>query len=346
MVEANIRQKELENCSFVKTALMLCVVVYHSCIFWDGNWFVEEPVFASHSLALLAEYMNSFHIYGFTLVSGYLFSYLRLEKGRYARWGAFVANKTKRLLVPYAFVAAVWVIPVSVLFSGFDGKEIFAKYILATAPSQLWFLVMLFDVFLVARLLSGLFEKTDALSGLLVLCAYGVGIVGGVLVPNVLCVWTACKYLAFFWVGYKLRQKGMEQLRRIPVVVWVLLHGAAFAAQKYVSALDGTLFTILHLALEFVAHIAGALMAFFTLQKLADRLPWQENRLVGLLKRNAMTIYLFHQQVIYCVLALLNGAISPWPNAAVNVLAALVISLSLGELLRKFPVTRFLIGEI
>lgn len=109
---------ELDHCSFVKTVLMLFVVLYHSCVFWTGNWFVETPVYPSRFLEVLAEYLNSFHIYAFTLVSGYLFSYLKLEKGKYERFLPFTVNKAKRLLVPYVFVAAVWVIPVSVFFSG------------------------------------------------------------------------------------------------------------------------------------------------------------------------------------------------------------------------------------
>lgn len=345
MIHSVRSQKELENCGFVKTVLMLTVVLYHSCLFWGGNWFVETPVFASGGLALMAEYLNSFHIYGFTLVSGYLFSYLKREKGKYGRFLPFAANKAKRLLVPYAFVAAVWVIPISVLFSGFDGREIFTKFVLATAPSQLWFLVMLFVVFLMAWALFDLFEKRDMLGCIVAAGSYGVGIVGGMLLPNVFSVWTACKYLMFFWIGFKLRQKGTRSLSRIPAIVWVALHGLLFAGWKFVSALDGKLFTLLALALEFAAHIAGALMAFFVLQELAERLHWKNSRILAFLERNAMTTYLFHQQVIYFSLALLNGVVNPYFNALLNFVAAMAVSLVLGELLRKFPVTGFLVGE-
>lgn len=54
-------------------------------------------------------------------------------------------NKSKRLLIPYVFVAFAWVIPSTYVLDKFTLKEIFMKYILCTSPSQLWFLWMLFD---------------------------------------------------------------------------------------------------------------------------------------------------------------------------------------------------------
>lgn len=79
-VEAR-RADELSNCSFVRTVLMLIVVLYHAMLCWDGKWFsavtVEpEPVFAA-----LTSWINRFHIYGFVLVSGYVFHFTQYERG-------------------------------------------------------------------------------------------------------------------------------------------------------------------------------------------------------------------------------------------------------------------------
>lgn len=100
------RQRELANCTFVKTVLMLLVVAYHSVVFWSGNWFMANPAEQSKILAGIASWLNSFHIYGFALVSGYLFYYLRYEEGKYGQYVPFLLQKAKRLLVPYVFAAA------------------------------------------------------------------------------------------------------------------------------------------------------------------------------------------------------------------------------------------------
>lgn len=68
------RQRELPNCTYLKALLMLLVVVYHSIVFWTGTWFTEHPIYVSSFLAGIALWLNTFHIYGFTLVSGYLYA--------------------------------------------------------------------------------------------------------------------------------------------------------------------------------------------------------------------------------------------------------------------------------
>lgn len=95
-------QKNLENCIFVKTILMMLVIVYHSMVFWGGDWFnVKSVAIECNVLKYLALWLNSFLIYGFVFISGYLFEYLKREKNKYQKFFAFIVNKSKRLLIPY-----------------------------------------------------------------------------------------------------------------------------------------------------------------------------------------------------------------------------------------------------
>ena len=128
---------------------MLLVVFYHSILFWGGDWFTKDPVVTSNLLTVVAKWLNSFHIYAFTLVSGYIFCYIKYEKGQYQEFSAFAKNKAMRLLIPYVFIAIVWVIPIQCIFFRYDIVTVLNKYVLATSPSQLWFLVMLYDVFII-----------------------------------------------------------------------------------------------------------------------------------------------------------------------------------------------------
>lgn len=101
-------QKNLDNCIFIKTILMTLVILYHSMIFWGGDWFnVKSVAIQCNVLIYLAQWLNSFHIYGFVLISGYIFEYLKMKRNRYKKFLAFVVNKIKRLLIPYVFVAFV-----------------------------------------------------------------------------------------------------------------------------------------------------------------------------------------------------------------------------------------------
>ncbi len=68
-------ESHIYNTSFTKTILMMLVVLYHSCVFWTGDWLRIQPVFNAPLLGLIAKWLNSFHIYAFTLVSGYIFAF-------------------------------------------------------------------------------------------------------------------------------------------------------------------------------------------------------------------------------------------------------------------------------
>jgi len=143
---------------------MLLVIMYHSCVFWTGSWFPAlEPEAVASSLGLFAQWLNSFHVYTFALVSGYLFSYLKNEKGKYASLSFLARNKAKRLLVPYAVVSIAWIIPLECYFNHYDIEEIITRYVLGTSPNQLWFLMMLFWCFIGAWFLSSVIEKSDIL---------------------------------------------------------------------------------------------------------------------------------------------------------------------------------------
>ena len=76
---------DLTNCNFVKTVLMLTVVMYHAMLFWGRvGWFTGTPVCNADILCKLALCLNYFHVQAFTLVAAYLYCYLRYECGKYA----------------------------------------------------------------------------------------------------------------------------------------------------------------------------------------------------------------------------------------------------------------------
>lgn len=341
----SVRQTELENCTFVKTALMLLVVVYHSVLYWGGNWFAMSPVFSAPAFSVVAQWLNTFHIYAFALVSGYLFYYLKFEQSRYDRFFPFINNKARRLLLPYVFISIAWVVPFHMYFFQYNAMDLITKYGLGTAPSQLWFLLMLFCVFAIFYPLSAFFKKDDVGGAVLALGFYGIGFLGQIFLPNIFQIFRACTYIPLFWLGFKIRQYGSDWLRKIPSVVWILADVFLFVLSYIVAKLDGVIFSMLYQGVSFLLHIVGAVMAFVVLQKLADCIKWKENKLFRILTKNSMTVYLLHQQVIYVFLALLNGKVNPYIHASINFVGAMVISLLLSTLLMKFKATRILMGE-
>ncbi len=196
----------LENCKFLKTVLMLIVILGHAVALWSGNWFAEPPEVESDSLRFLYTLIGNFHIYAFTLVSGYIFAY-RIGGGGYRKYIPFLRNKITRLIVPYAFVMLIWVAPITDYFFRWDLAYMAKKYILCIDPSQLWFLWMLFWVFGIVWPMKNLLLKKPAVGWAIVLAFYGAGIVGAKLFANVFCIWTAFCYIVFFYIGMRIRYK-------------------------------------------------------------------------------------------------------------------------------------------
>lgn len=325
---------------------MLIVVIYHCILFWTGTWFtVQSPLIYSSFFAVLSQWMNTFHIYGFVLVSGYLFFYLKYEKGSYLNFLPFISNKAKRLLIPYVFIATMWVMPVSCLFFRYTLEDIIKKYILGISPSQLWFLLMLFIVFMIFYPLSDFFKKNNIAGIVLAIVFYGIGFIGQAILPNIFQVFRACTYIPFFYLGFKIRQYGSNLLRKIPSMVWILADIILFVLMRILSNFEDIIFKLLYQGVRFLLYIVGALMAFIVLQKLAERIHWEESRLFGMLSRNSMPVYLIHQQIIYIFIYHLNGIVSPYIHAGINFFGTMVIAVLVSILLMKFKWTRFLLGE-
>ena len=74
-------KKQIENVGFVKTVLMLVIILGHSFDFWTGTWFTENPALESRVIGIIATWLNSFHIFAFALVSGYLFAFKVIRGG-------------------------------------------------------------------------------------------------------------------------------------------------------------------------------------------------------------------------------------------------------------------------
>ena len=167
-------QRRLETIDNAKVWMMLAVVLYHSCMFFAGDWFDgAEPVYKARYILIFAQWLNTFHVQTFTMASGFLFYCLRTEKGKYVDFGKDVLKRGKRLLLPYICVMLTWVIPFYVHYSGFDLSQIVYKYVFGCAPSQLWFLPMLFLQFVFFyRILD---EKYVSTKGMLAVATISIG---------------------------------------------------------------------------------------------------------------------------------------------------------------------------
>lgn len=322
---------------------MIAVILYHSIVFWGGNWFkVLTPAIQAPTLGVLAKWLNSFHVYGFTLVSGYIFRYLKLEKGRYQLFAPFVVSKVKRLIVPYLFTCVAWVIPISYVFYRYTAFDIVKQYVLGTSPSQLWFLLMLFWVYILGWICSKVIDKGGYLPGILCIASYIVGILANKVLPNLFMIWTAFTYFPCFIVGMQLRK---NKNHKENLIVLLALDVALFILSDYLGTREGTMYGVLLLASNYFLHIIGAVAAFSVFQRIANVTAWKTNKVVSKLIMYSMTIYLFHQQFIYFAVFAMNGKISPYIHGIINFIVAILGAWLVSYGMSMTKITQFLTGH-
>ena len=74
--------------------MLVLVIVAHSMTFYAGDWFTAiTPREPAPILVFAASYLASFVIFVFTFISGYLFQYLKFERGKYAGFAGFIKKR-------------------------------------------------------------------------------------------------------------------------------------------------------------------------------------------------------------------------------------------------------------
>lgn len=342
MVEYN-KTDNLDNITFIKCVLMIIIVFYHSILFLNGEWFgiinTEKDVY----FATFAEWLNSFHIYAFTFISGYLFYYLKFEKNKYVLYLPFVVNKIKRLIVPYCFIALVWAMPVYELFYKAQFVNLVKKFVLGESPNQLWFLLMLFWVFVMAWPLDRLLKKDWMI--IIPLGIFAIGTVANMVLPNYFQLFTACKFFIYFYLGFKVREKWEGKIEKIPFWCFILVDLSVFAVWLLFKDKNDLLWKLFNTGWKLVLNAIGCLMVWTTSQTIAKKVNEKNNGLIMYLSRRNMIIYLLHQQIIYFCIYFLNGIISNYLIVIVNFVVSFAVSLLIANVILKFKVTRMLMGE-
>ena len=339
----------MKNLGFSKAVLMLLVIVGHALAFWSGEWFpivqvsIEEP-----ALNLCFEWLSSFHIYAFVLISGYIFAY-KVRKDEYNDFTQFLKKKVKRLLVPYLFVMFIWVAPLTEYLYKWDILTLFKKYILCINPSQLWYLWMLFWIFALIWPLKNKMIEKPVTGWIIAFLSYGIGLLGSWKIIDVFCIWEAFRFIPFFYIGMRIHKKESDDhqlfINKIPCLWWFAFDILLFSTTIYIKNLNGSIWAVIRYGSTFLLNLTGAVMAYKSLSVLGSRINAKNNRLIKKLASYSMPMYLFHQQIIYFSILALNGKVNPWAHAAINFTIAIIGSYLISFILMRWKITRILIGE-
>lgn len=129
---------KIESLAVMRVMAMFMIISFHSLCFYTHRWWslggVYIPIWDE-----IATFLNAIDLPMFIFISGYLWSYLYINKGKYKNKKVFILSKTRRLIVPYLFGGIFLIVSMPRLH---DWKS------LLTGISHLWFLLVLFELFL------------------------------------------------------------------------------------------------------------------------------------------------------------------------------------------------------
>lgn len=342
------RNEEISIIGILKTTMMLLVVLYHSAALWsNGGWFNQPPVVNNSFLPILTEYLNNIHIYVFTFTSGYLFYYSNYIKKTECLVGEIVKKRFIRLIIPYIIVTIFWLVPFEIIYFDESPWQLFMRFVVGTAPRQLWFLLMLFGVNICFCLWIKTVKKALTLKyGLVFL--YFINICGAMLIrlgiPNVLQILTVCRYLMYFYFGYVLCRNGTEIIKRINIVLLLIIHITVFVFTYYLNNICQYSFRKISIFLTPIVSITG-IMLVYRLVEFVNKKEFQLNNsvkeMIGVFKRNELAVYFFHQQWIWIIISIMNKkAISPYLIVCVSFIISIIMSVLMSESLKRIPMLK------
>lgn len=341
-----MNEKEyLDNCISAKVILMLCIVMGH-CIgpYASQTWFTAIDMPKVQLLAVLSRFLNSFHIYAFTLISGYIYYFSKFEIGKYKNYALFIRNKVLRLVVPYIALSLFWAIPFRIVFFDTTCVQLIDKFVLGDSPEQLWFLLMLFFVFVIYDPLAKYIDRYFPCATAIIIGAYFVGTIWD-FTPDYLQFFNALRFLIFFHTGCGLRKYRtlFELLRKAPTIVHLFLFMIVFLINEYLlmGQRRELTFKLAALLFGFLSNLLGSVSCFVCIQKI----NMTNNDVIKFFRDKTMTIYLLHQQLVYVVtysLGLLTR--SAFVVVPICFVAVVSVSIAIGNLLSRHRSTRLCLG--
>lgn len=193
--------KHDDSISIMRVSAMLMIVFYHCLCYNAGVWsgfnnpvqYNPIAVAGIHNIACVG-------LDAFVFISGLLY-YRISTTGKYDNNRSFLINKTKRLLIPYL----VWGMLLCVIF-----WELQNPIRIFYGISHLWFLLMLFEVFVIVTFTKGFWNNLNIKKSCIVLTAIilfdGCVAKSGIIPRDsegrvLLALQSTLDYLPIFYVG-------------------------------------------------------------------------------------------------------------------------------------------------
>lgn len=214
----------------------------------------------------------------FTILAGYLFYYLLVERKKYQDFKGFLHNKVNRLLIPFLVLGTVMNITQY-------GKNIID--IIYGVPNHLWYCLMLFYVYivfwLVERYCGTKVNRILSIFSIVLVTLIGLGaishkIIGGLFIP--------AYYYCYFFFGFWFRKN---------INKWKLLNGKC----TIILVITVYVFSTINQHLIALTSISYFLLLYILVNTQVLSASLSKLRGVNIFCKYSFGIYIFHQYILW-----------------------------------------------
>lgn len=234
----------------------------------------------------------------FVTISGAVYA-IGKQSGKYQDFKSLLVNKVRRLLVPYYFVAYLFVVPtiLGLAMNRFESNidYFFLEILLGTNCRHLWYLWALFWMFIIVRFCKGRYLGNTIYCLIIAMilsvgCSYWVG-------TDWFSFRMALHYLPFFFLGEWLVIKDRNSMKMWKPVILVLLSGCILKLTD--SKWMDSLFSLW-------MNVGIVVIVCLFIRKISVEKFFSHSFNI-LILRDSFGVYLFHVPIIYIMVSYLQN---------------------------------------
>ena len=342
-IKMNNEKIILQELDYLKIIGILLVVIGHCTSIYTGGWVFTSPV-NSPIYGLIASYVYTFHVPMLVFVSGAIYYYCRINKEKYSSIKSLIINKFKRLILPFLFVGIIYSIPIKYIIGMTEGN-IFSNiksFILGSNTGHLWYLLMLFDIFIIFYLYEK-FILNKKYSIILNLILFNILYISSGFFTNIFQINRAIQYSIFFYLGYEFfrskdklilkleKLKSKSILIMTPVLITISLVLILVSKMKLSNIMLSKFFSLINVVIAIICITICYLIVYLINNRMKNIIIKEKiDKLINIIGKYSFSIYLLHEPIIFIILYFIaNKYISP----NILVMACLSISVSVSILI-------------
>lgn len=339
--------KKLYDVVVLRSLAIIMVVAFHAygIMYWGG--FPDMTETYKDLYYKFNQYVVNFRMPLFIFISGYLFSFLEREKGKYPTFLELLKNKFKRLIIPYFIFATIYMLTITLTLN--------IKTLISGDYQSFWFITMLFWCFICTRLLRLVPLGNKIHSQIVVLTISFIVLFVHIPEFQLMGIQNLPKWFFWFYLGYIVspyRNQLYNYLNKRKVCLF------AFAL-VYLAELIYTIKFVENASergwfMKF-AHLSIVLLIWYITNYTINNssIPWYENAVFKELNRTSYGIYVLHYWIQHLAISYTVKRVLHLEILAANhvilfpflfFLTSLAASYIGTKILLKTKVGRFLIG--